>query len=93
MPIVPYKADRDYLAEHNIAYELEAENLVDNVWSDQPPIPKNKVMKLDVKFTGKTAQEKSAEIANKLQSIGASALVVTTLDDIAWLLNLRGSDI
>ena len=92
-PITTYKADRDYLAEYKITFQLEAENLVDNVWTDQPPVPKNKVMKLDVKFTGKTAQEKSAVIATKLHSIGATALVVTTLDDIAWLLNLRGSDI
>lgn len=67
-------------------------NLVDHVWSaDKPSIPQAKVWHLDDKYTGMTSQKKYKAVSEK---IGASDhLLVTTLDDIAWMLNLRGDDI
>lgn len=55
-------------------------------------MPNEKVWILDDKFTGQSAQSKFAEIAGKLEE-GCNMLFVSTLDDIAWMLNLRGNDI
>lgn len=69
------------------------ENLVDLVWGDKKPSrPHEKVFVLDLKFAGETVVEKFKKVSSKLNGKG-DALLVTTLDDIAWFLNLRGSDI
>lgn len=46
----------------------------------------------DIKYNGKSVKEKYAEVIKKVDN-SVDVLLVTTLDDIAWLLNLRGSDI
>lgn len=68
-------------------------NLVDAVWTDRPERPSNSVVPLDTSFTGKTWQEKANEIREEMLKKGASTLILSALDDVAWLLNLRGSDI
>ncbi|KAH9849039.1 Creatinase/aminopeptidase [Lenzites betulinus] len=68
-------------------------NLVDAVWSDRPPRPANKVFSLDVKFSGQSLQDKLANVREELQKKEAKAIVVNMLDEVAWLFNLRGSDI
>jgi len=66
-------------------------NLVDTVWGDDRPArPKNNVMILDIKYTGEETLSKYDRVAEKCDG---KPLLVTTLDDIAWLLNLRGTDI
>lgn len=50
-------------------------------------------MELDVKWAGKSRADKIQEIRTKLKEKGASLFVLTSLDDIAWLLNIRGNDI
>ncbi len=50
-------------------------------------------MELDVKWAGKSRVDKIQEIRTKLKEKGASLFVLTSLDDIAWLLNIRGNDI
>jgi Xaa-Pro aminopeptidase len=69
------------------------ENLVDEIWDDQPAIPNNKVFVLDEKFTGRSTTEKLNIIRKELEKKDCRYLILTALDEIAWLLNLRGSDI
>ncbi|KDQ10491.1 hypothetical protein BOTBODRAFT_36195 [Botryobasidium botryosum FD-172 SS1] len=70
------------------------ENLVDQVWgSDRPARPQNKIFPLDVKYAGKTSKEKLTELRAKLVKEEAGAMIVNMLDEVAWLFNLRGSDI
>ncbi|CAD5113261.1 DgyrCDS2439 [Dimorphilus gyrociliatus] len=69
------------------------ENLIDKVWTDQPPVPCNPISILDMKFAGKNWQDKVAECRTKMEAEGATILVLSALDEIAYLLNLRGSDI
>jgi len=67
-------------------------NLVDLVWgADRPPKPQNPVFHLDTKYTGEETTSKYDRVAATLGD--ADFLLVAALDDIAWLLNLRGSDI
>ena len=68
-------------------------NLVDEVWAaDKPPMPQEKVWHLTDQNSGQSTLSKYKDVAGKLQE-GCNILMVTALDDIAWLLNLRGNDI
>ncbi|XP_050424258.1 xaa-Pro aminopeptidase ApepP isoform X2 [Adelges cooleyi] len=68
-------------------------NLIDLMWSNRPAVPCNPVKPLNVKYSGKICGEKVEEVRQKMTEKNASILLVTALDEIAWLLNLRGSDI
>ena len=68
-------------------------NLVDAVWEDQPLPPSNSIYALHEVVTGVGAAEKLSSIRKKMVEFGAGLLVLTKLDEIAWVTNLRGSDI
>ncbi|KAM5541777.1 hypothetical protein V8D89_004506 [Ganoderma adspersum] len=70
-----------------------SKNLVDLVWSDRPSRPANTVSPLEVKFSGKSHTAKLELLRKELKKKGARATVVNMLDEVAWLFNLRGSDI
>ena len=68
-------------------------NLVDQVWgSDKPPMPEAKVFEHLVEYSGLETKQKIEKVQEKLKD-KVDVLLVTTLDDINWLLNLRGNDI
>ncbi|KIK04842.1 hypothetical protein K443DRAFT_675621 [Laccaria amethystina LaAM-08-1] len=70
------------------------ENLVDVVWGeDRPSRPKNPVFHLDEKYSGQSQVDKIAKLREEIKKKKAEAIVVTMLDEVAWLFNLRGSDI
>lgn len=68
-------------------------NLVDEVWTQRPKRPADNVVPLGSNFSGKSFGDKFQEIREEMVKKDASVLVLTALDDIAWLFNLRGSDI
>lgn len=68
-------------------------DLVGDIWEDRPALPCEPVSELDVKWTGKSRKDKCGELRKALREKGADAFVLTVLDDIAWLLNIRGGDI
>lgn len=71
-----------------------SENLVDLVWgSGRPPRSKETVMVLDEKYAGKSTEKKVEELRKELDKKKHAGFVVSMLDDIAWLFNLRGNDI
>ncbi|XP_054167051.1 xaa-Pro aminopeptidase 1-like [Oppia nitens] len=69
------------------------DNLVDEVWDNRPPPPNKSVEPLQLVFTGKSWIEKIVEIRQEMVAKETTALILTALDEIAWLFNLRGSDI
>ena len=72
------------------------DNLIDIVWGeDKPPAPCDPFIFLNIEFTGKSAKEKIEELRYDMKNKagGAEISLITALDDIAWLLNIRGSDI
>ncbi|KAK2803391.1 hypothetical protein FQN50_007050 [Emmonsiellopsis sp. PD_5] len=70
------------------------ENLVDLVWGkDRPAPPSEKVAVHPIKYAGKPFEEKIEDIRKELQKKKSPAFVVSMLDEIAWLFNLRGNDI
>ncbi|XP_055587081.1 xaa-Pro aminopeptidase ApepP-like [Uranotaenia lowii] len=68
-------------------------NLVDIVWNNRPAQTAGPLLLLDIKFSGKRASEKVADLRKELETRKAAAIVINGLDEIAWLLNMRGSDI
>uniref|UniRef100_A0A2P2HW66 Xaa-Pro aminopeptidase 1-like n=1 Tax=Hirondellea gigas TaxID=1518452 RepID=A0A2P2HW66_9CRUS len=77
-------------------HELVAvqKNLVDCVWGEQQPArPVHPVVVLEERWTGRAFSKKILDVRDKLRGEDCCALVLTALDDIAYLLNLRGSDI
>ncbi len=68
-------------------------NPVDAIWPDRPERSAAKLQVYDDPTVGRSSAEKRAEIADWLATQNADAVVVTALDSIAWLLNIRGSDV
>jgi len=69
-------------------------NLVDRVWgADQPPRPANPVVPLEIQFAGEEWASKVTRVRDAIRAKGCDLLVLSCLDEVAWLLNLRGSDI
>ncbi len=69
------------------------EDLIGEIWQERPVLSREPVMELDVKWVGKSRADKLLEIRSRLKEKGADLFVLTSLDDIAWLLNIRGNDI
>jgi len=80
------------LGSKEFSYELK-EDLIDKIWQDRPTKPCTKVILHDVKYTGKSREEKLAKVANEMKAMSADYYVISGLDDIAWLLNIRGRDV
>ncbi len=70
-----------------------AENLVDRIWDDQPPPPRGPIVPHDLKHAGRPSPDKRSEVAELLARDAVDAVVLTAPDSIAWLLNVRGSDV
>jgi len=70
-----------------------AENLVDKVWTDKPSRPTNPLIVLGEKYTGRSYDDKVAELRAELKKRKYVGTVANMLDEVAWLFNLRGSDV
>lgn len=70
-----------------------ATNPIDTVWQDQPPMPLGPVTAHPEEFAGLSSEAKRRMIAEDLRESGADAAVLSAPDSIAWLLNIRGSDV
>ncbi|KAI5817045.1 putative Xaa-Pro aminopeptidase P [Pyronema omphalodes] len=68
-------------------------NLIDEIWTDRPARPNNPVIVLGDEFAGQPFQEKLEAVRKELEKKKSPGFVVSMLDEIAWLYNLRGSDI
>jgi Xaa-Pro aminopeptidase len=69
------------------------ENPIDLIWEDQPPRPALPIVDHAVQYAGKERQAKIALCAQTLRQAGADLGVISSLDGVAWTLNLRGRDI
>lgn len=84
------------LKKELISKELEIsyqEDLIDLVWENRPSISKEKAFELDIKYAGESRVNKLNQIKERLNKLNADLLILTSLDDIAWLFNLRGNDV
>ena len=63
------------------------------IWSSRPPIPKNPIVPQPLEYTGVETASKLIRIRKALRQQHADGILMASLDDIAWTLNLRGSDV
>ena len=63
------------------------------IWHDRPPVPENPVEIYPLEYAGESAHDKIARIRKALRDCHADGMLMAALDDIAWTLNLRGSDV
>ncbi|MCC8044614.1 MAG: aminopeptidase P family protein [Clostridiales bacterium] len=68
-------------------------DLIGDIWTDRPALPAEPVFALDEKWTGESRSERIARVRGVMKEKGADIFVLTSLDDIAWMLNIRGGDI
>ncbi len=68
-------------------------DLADKVWTDRPALEHTEIFLLDEKYSGKNAAEKLSELREKLAEEKADVHIMTTLDDISWLFNIRANDV
>lgn len=88
------KAWRDRLAGGGVTLESVEDNLVDAVWADaRPAKPHGRVIVHPIEFAGRTVEDKLAAVRKDMADAGAAALLVCALDEVAWLMNLRGCDV
>lgn len=69
------------------------EDLAGMIWKDRPQFPVNPAFLLDEIYTGRSIDDKVGAVRRKMEEAGATVHVLSSLCDIAWLLNIRGGDI
>lgn len=84
-----------------LASSLEAKQIelvtgfdpIDAVWPARPALPQGKIFVHELKYAGESASDKLAKINSSLKAQGADAMLISALDEIAWTLNVRGTDV
>ena len=69
------------------------EDLAGMIWQERPELSAEPAWVLDERYAGKSALDKIADVREAMEKVHASVHVLTSLDDIAWLLNIRGNDV
>ncbi len=72
---------------------VACDDLIKVIWADRPEIPTNPIFIHDVVYAGKSRKEKIKAVREKMKKKGVHFHLLTALDDIAWLLNIRGNDV
>ena len=76
--------------------QIELKNMadpMDSIWTDRPALPQAPACIYGTQYAGRTCREKLEDIRLEMKQAGAQALLLPALDEIAWTLNLRGSDV
>lgn len=68
-------------------------DILDRIWTDRPSVPLNSVSIQPIEYAGESCHDKLGRIRSSLLRRGAGGMLMTQLDDIAWTLNLRGTDV
>lgn len=70
-----------------------SEDLIDAVWEDRPSLSTKPAFFLEEKYSGESTTSKLARVRAKMTEQGATAHIIASLDDVCWLLNVRGDDV
>lgn len=91
-PVSDVKQIEEKLSSKNIKL-VEEYDLVGEIWKDRPELPMDKVFIHEVKYAGKSPKEKINEVREKMKKLDVSYYLLESLDDIAWVYNIRGNDV
>jgi len=92
MPLGIVQMIEKAFARKKISLDLQ-HDIVSGIWKDREPMPAAQAFEHPVRFAGKSREQKLAAVRERMQSMGADYHLLTSLDDIAWLLNIRGGDV
>lgn len=84
--------EQESATKGNITVRTDADPMAE-LWTDRPVIPDNMVSLHPLEYSGESTSSKVSRVCKHLLDCGADGLLVTALDEIAWVLNLRGSDV
>ncbi len=84
---------RNELKQYGLSLETMTEDIFDTIWEDRPSMPQTPIFILGEERTGSSCTEKINRIREAISTNGASAIILSALDEIAWTLNLRGNDV
>ncbi|MGN0693609.1 MAG: M24 family metallopeptidase [Lentihominibacter sp.] len=68
-------------------------DLVDRIWEERPPLETSPVYSIDISVTGETSESKLSRVRDEMRQVGADYILVNKPEEVAWLFNMRGSDI
>ncbi|KAK3597295.1 hypothetical protein CHS0354_010927 [Potamilus streckersoni] len=89
-----WKSYSDDLQKYNISLSKVNSELIDQIWTTmRPPMPSTVINALSMQFAGRSWQDKINDIHTKMAEKYVDLMVITSLDETAWLFNLRASDI
>ena len=84
--------EQELATKGNITVRTDADPMAE-LWTDRPVIPDNEVQLHPLEYSGELTSSKISRVRKYLSECGTDGLLVTALDEIAWVLNLRGSDV
>ena len=79
------------LADKNI--EFKSYDFLDSIWEGRPKLPTEPAFLIDTKYAGQSTTDKLTTLRKSLKSLKADYQLISSLDDIAWLFNIRGKDV
>lgn len=80
------------LSPKNILITHEVD-LINDIWDTRKPLPEDSVFLLEERYSGESTSSKLKRLRKEIKETGATYHLLTSLDDIAWLLNIRGNDV
>ena len=89
------RAGRDLaeaMEKHGISLRQDLD-LAGEIWHDRPGLPDGEVWALPANYAGKGRKDKLSDLRRDMEALGADTHILTSLDNICWLLNLRGDDV
>ena len=83
---------KNALSRKNLSIKSDID-LIDIIWTERPEMPMTKLFVHDIAFAGKSRIEKINMVRAEMKNINADYFLLSSLDDIAWLLNIRAADV
>ena len=81
------------LVQNGLKLKVMTSDIFDSIWENRPSLPQGAIFILNSEYTGASCSEKLNQIQKAIAQNGASAIILSALDEIAWTLNLRGKDV
>ena len=92
MPLATVRSMQTVFASKGITIVSRPE-FIDALWSDRPALPDAPAFELGLEYTGRSRADKLAWLCEAIAKKGCGSILLSSLDEIAWLLNIRSSDI
>ena len=92
MPLATVRSMQALFASKGITI-VSRPDLIDALWSDRPALPDAPAFELGLEYTGRSRSDKLAWLRETIAAKGCGSILLSSLDEIAWLLNVRSNDI